>query len=398
MFLYMVSELSALGQVIGALTPGSPVIAVMIVEAAVTTIYTSFGGFKVSFITDNIQATMVVGLVILATITIGVETKIDKTLIDSSGLLNASLLGWQLLYIFPIAVLTNDFFLSNFWIRTFASKTNKDLWIGVSIAAIVTLVILTLVGSTGLIGTWSGAFDPAQDDGSIVFFLLLEQLPAWVVGIVLVMVISLSTAAFDSLQSAMVSTASNDLFRNKLNTWWVRGAVVLVIVPVVVLALKAPSILQIYLISDLVSASTIPVLLIGLSDRCYWWRGFEVVTGGLGGLLTVFIFGTIYYGNAHEGAYLLLLENGLYGNDWSAFGAFVCAPVGGLLWGFGALALRLSFQFVHSKWKGHSFDSLNRPAYLEQRHAGGNEYASSDEIHSDPSAGLVIVDHKGKFF
>lgn len=100
-------------------------------------------------------------------------------------------------------------------------------------------------------------------------------------GIVLVMVVSLSTAAFDSFQSAMVSTASNDLFRNKLNIWWVRVAVVLIIFPVVVLALKAPSILQIYLISDLVSASTIPVLVLGLSDRFYWWRGFEVVVGGV---------------------------------------------------------------------------------------------------------------------
>jgi hypothetical protein len=82
---------------------------------------------------------------------------------------------------------------------------------------------------------------------------------------------------------------------------------------VVVLALKAPSILQIYLISDLVSASTIPVLVLGLSDRFYWWRGFEVVVGGLGGILTVFIFGTIYFGSALEGAQLILLEQGLYG-------------------------------------------------------------------------------------
>jgi hypothetical protein len=180
------------------------------------------------------------------------------------------------------------------------------------------------------------------------------------VGIVLVMVVSLSTAAFDSFQSAMVSTASNDLFRNKLNIWWVRGAVVLIIFPVVVLALKAPSILQIYLISDLVSASTIPVLVLGLSDRFYWWRGFEVVVGGLGGILTVFIFGTIYFGSALQGAQLILLEQGLYGNDWSAFGAFVAAPIGGLLWGFGALAVRLTWQFCDAKVKGHRFDvSLN---------------------------------------
>lgn len=159
--------------------------------------------------------------------------------------------------------------------------------------------------------------------GSIAFFLLLEQLPAWVVGIVIVMTVSLSTAAFDSLQSAMVSTGSNDLFRNKLNFWWIRLAVVLVIFPVAVVALKSPSVLQIYLISDLVSASSIPVLVIGLSNKCYWWRGFEVVVGGLGGLLTVFIFGTIYYGSAQDGANLVLLEQSLYVDDWSAFGKSV---------------------------------------------------------------------------
>ena len=261
------------------------------------------------------------GLVILAVITVGVETHIDPSLIESSGFLEPSLLGWQLIYILPVAVVTNDFFISGFWMRTFASKTDKDLLIGTSIATIAITIILGLVGATGLLAAWTGAYpgNPPQD-GSIAFFLLLGQLPAWVVGIVLVMTVSLSTAAFDSLQSGMVSTGSNDLFRNKLNFWWIRLAVVLIIIPVVVVALESPSILQIYLISDLVSASSIPVLVIGLSERCYWWRGFEVVVGGLGGLLTVFIFGTIYFGNAQEGAYLLLLENGLYSDDWSAFG------------------------------------------------------------------------------
>lgn len=264
---------------------------------------------------------MVIGLVILGVICVGVETHVEQSLVESSGLLKSSLLGWQLMYILPVAILTNDFFISGFWMRTFASKTDKDLIIGTSIATVAVTFILGLVGATGLLAAFTGAWpgNPPQS-GAIAFFLLLEQLPAWVVGIILVMVVSLSTAAFDSFQSAMVSTASNDLFRNRLSLWWIRGAVVLIIFPVVVVALKSPDILQVYLISDLVSASSIPVLVIGLSDSCYWWRGFEVVVGGLGGLFTVFIFGTIYFGNAHEGAYLLLLENGLYANDWSAFG------------------------------------------------------------------------------
>ena len=264
---------------------------------------------------------MVVGLIILAVITVGIETQIDRSLVESSGLLKPSLLGWQLIYILPVAILTNDFFISGFWMRTFASKTDKDLVIGVSIATVAVTCILLLVGVTGLLAAWSGAWPGETPQyASIALILLLEQLPAWVVGIVLVMVVSLSTAAFDSFQSAMISTGSNDIFRNRLNLWIIRATVVLIIFPVVVVALKSPDILQVYLISDLVSASSIPVLVIGLNKRCYWWRGLEVVVGGLGGLLTVFIFGTIYYGNAHKGAYLLLLEGGLYAEDWSVFG------------------------------------------------------------------------------
>lgn len=340
--------------------------------------------------------------VIIATITVGVKTDVDRSLIGPSGLTKPSLLGWQLLYILPIAILTNDFFLSQFWIRTFASKTNKDLRIGVSIASIVVLIVLLLVGATGLLAVWSGALDknnPDEADGSIAFFLLLQSLPAWTVGIVLVMVVSLSTAAFDSIQSAMVSTASNDLFRNKLNIWFVRAGVVVLIFPVIFIALKAPSILQIYLITDLVSASVIPVLCVGLNDRFYFWRGLEVVVGGVGGIFTVFLFGTAYYGNAHRGVKLILLEEGLYANDWSVFGAFVAAPVGGLLWAILALVLRLSFQFVVAKVRGQRFDALDKPAYLLRGNAGTHgEYADATEVTEDSREGTVTTDHKGKFF
>ncbi|KAI9776032.1 MAG: hypothetical protein M1839_000634 [Geoglossum umbratile] len=367
MFLYMVAELSALQQIVNSLS-GLDGLPAVIVECAVTTIYTSLGGFRVSFVTDNIQGAMVVGLVILGVITVGAKTHIDRNLIGPSHLLEPSLLGWQLIYILPVAILTNDFFISGFWMRTFASKTDKDLRIGVSIASVVVLMILTLIGSSGLLAAWAGVWpgDPPQA-GSIAFFLLLEQLPAWVVGIILIMVVSLSTAAFDSLQSAMVSTASNDLFRNRLGIWWVRAGVVLLIFPVVVVALRSPSILQIFLISDLVSASVVPVLCIGLLDRFYWWQGFEVVVGGLGGILTIFIFGTIYFGSALKGAKLILLKDGLYAEDWSVFGAFVAAPVGGLVWGIGALFARLSFQYIYAKFRHERFTALDPPVSLTPR-------------------------------
>jgi hypothetical protein len=265
---------------------------------------------------------MVLGLIIMGVIAVGVETDIQRPLIEESGLLKPSLLGWQLIYILPVAILTNDFFLSGFWMRTFASRSDKDLWIGVSLASGGVMIILTLVGLSGLLAAWSGAWELGDGEtGSLSLFLLLSQLPAWVVGVVLVMTVSLSTAAFDSFQSAMISTGSNDFFRNKLNIWFIRACVVLIIIPVVVVALRSPDILQIFLISDLVSAAVVPCLVIGLSERCYWYRGFDFVVGGLGGIFTIFLFGLVYYdGDVTLAGKLLLLEGGLYADDWSAFG------------------------------------------------------------------------------
>ncbi|KUJ07368.1 uncharacterized protein LY89DRAFT_742997 [Mollisia scopiformis] len=184
------------------------------------------------------------------------------------------------------------------------------------------------------------------------------------------MVVSLSTAAFDSFQSAMVSTASNDLFRNRLNIWW-----------------HSPNLSYI--------GSRLGINHTGVG---HWLVRSLLLVERLGGILTVFIFGTIYFGSAMQGAKLIFLEQGLYGNDWSAFGAFVAAPFGGLLWGFAALAVRLTYQFTNAKLKGERCDALDRPTYLDNRIQEGPEYADADEIHSDPQEGLVTVDHKGRFF
>ncbi|RYP33383.1 hypothetical protein DL767_004788 [Monosporascus sp. MG133] len=393
LFLYMVAELSAIGQVINALT-GLYGLPVLIVQCAVTTIYTSLGGFTISFLTDNVQGVMVTCLIVIATITIGAKVELQPDLIRDSPLLDASLIGWQIIYILPVALLTNQFFLANFWLRAFASRTDKDLWLGIGVASFVIFCVLVLVGFTGLFATWSGAYpgDPPVEDGSVAFFLLLGQLPSWVTGIVVVMVVTLSTAAFDSLQSAMVSSASNDVFRNRLGIWWIRAGVVLAIIPVVVIAIQAPGILQIYLISDLLSAAVIPVLVIGLSERFYFWRGFEVVVGGLGGILTVFIFGTIYYGSAKQGGELILLQQGLYTGDWGAFGAFVAAPVGGVVWGCMALGVRLAFQFLQSRLKGRRFDALDRPVEVQ------SEYDSFREETAVTRDEVPMPKVTGKFF
>lgn len=392
LFLFMVSELSGMQQVITTLT-GINGLVVVIIEVVVTAIYTFLGGFKVSFITDNLQGLMVLILIIIGTIAIGSTTHIDRSTIHDSGLLDSSLLGWQLVYVLPVAVATNDLFLSSFWMRTFASRTDRDLRVGASIACIVVLCLLVLIGVTGLLAVWVGIYpgNPPADT-SVAFFLLVGQLPSWVLGFILVLVVALSTAAFDSLVSGMVSTASNDFFRNKLKLRYIRVLVVIVCVPIVVIAVKTPSVLRIMLISDLLAAAVIPVLVLGLWDRMYWWSGFEVIVGGLGGILSVFIFGTIYFGSAKEGGNLLILSNGLYVNDWSVFGAFAVAPGGGYIFAILALSCRVTFQYLLAKYRKERFTAFDRPAFAEEDHYVGQPRRRPSVEWSNNDSGSVKSD------
>ncbi|KAI5846342.1 hypothetical protein DFP73DRAFT_545685 [Morchella snyderi] len=359
MFLYMVAELSSIQQVLGSLTGLDP-LPIMIVEVAITSIYTSLGGFRISFITDNVQGAIMGMLIIICAIAIGTSVSIDRTAIGPSRLTQDSELGYQLIYILLVAIITNDMFLSGFWMRAFASKTDKDLWIGVSIATVAVFVILLLIASTGLIAAWSGVWTPGEY-GGLAFFLLVEKLPAWVVGFVIVMVCCLSCAVFDSLQSAMVSTISNDMFRNKLPLIYVRVITIIIIIPTIVIALKSPSILRIFLISDIFSAACIPAFLLGLFPSLYFINGFDAVIGGFGGILSVWIFGTIYYGNAYDGAQLLILVNGLYANDWSVFGTFVAAPVGSIVFLALSVVVRTSATWVFCKTTGRHFGCFDKP-------------------------------------
>ena len=80
----------------------------------------------------------------------------------------------------------------------------------------------------------------------------------------------------------------------------------------------------------------------------------------------------------------------------SCTGAFVAAPIGGILWGFGAFLMRVSFQWIMGKVGGRRFGSFDRPAAFPSASMGAPE-ADSDEDHG-PVGGVEVSPAKGKFF
>ena len=72
----------------------------------------AYGGFRTSLITDNVQGASALILLVICGIGVGVTSNVTSALIQSTELLGASLLGWQLIYILPVAIIFNDFFLA----------------------------------------------------------------------------------------------------------------------------------------------------------------------------------------------------------------------------------------------------------------------------------------------
>jgi Na+/pantothenate symporter len=101
--------------VINSLT-GLNAIPATVVEVVITLLYTgqytplvghhystdwpllAWGGFRTSLITDYVQGVLILVLLVVCSAAMGANIRIDRSLIDQSGLLKANLLGWQLLY------------------------------------------------------------------------------------------------------------------------------------------------------------------------------------------------------------------------------------------------------------------------------------------------------------
>lgn len=87
-------------------------------------------------------------------------------------------------------------------------------------------------------------------------------------------------------------------------------------------------------------------------------------------------------------------------------GAFVAAPVGGLLWAAGAFALRVGFQWIQAKRKGTHFDAFDRPppsspVLYTGRHGSTRQQASSEggsPENETTTTALDVTPQKGKFF
>jgi len=353
MLCFMLVELNTYGSVVNLLAGVNPTIAALIVAVS-TTIYTAYGGFKASLWTDNVNAVVIGIFIIMLVVAIRVKIDIDPARVEASGLTKADKLGGELWYILLAALLFAQMLNQGFWQRAFASKNNKILYKSVIFATLPLFAICFIVGMAGPLSWWStlnlfnGPTD--EDDGSLAVFTILQTLPAWCSGVVVVLAGALSSSAYDTLQSAQISTIQNDVFLGKVNIWICRAILIALNVPSVVLAVRNVDIFQVFLIADLGAAAALPAIFLGLIPALWFLNGFDVFVGACGGFFTVFLFGTAFYGgDAVRGGQLIVLPEGLYIEDYSVLGAFLAAPLGSVGWAFIAFRFRAGALWLGAK-------------------------------------------------
>ncbi|KAJ2662431.1 hypothetical protein IWW48_001840 [Coemansia sp. RSA 1200] len=368
--MYMVSELTTIYGVFQLLTPLHP-LPPMIIICVITTAYTAFGGVFASLMTDAIQAILIFVMIIVAVIVVAVNVRPTKEDIDRVGLVKPTKMGGELFVILTLAIMFSNMYHQGFWQRTFSSRNDRDLRWATFIGFWLVFVITTLVGMAGPLAAWAGTWSPDSDvPGSSAFFTIIASMDGWVSGLMLVLTTSLSCCAIDTCQTAMFASLF-DLAEERVNIWVVRAVVILLNIPVIVLAMRAPDILQVYLLADLLASATILPVLFGLFRHLDFIHWTDALVGCFGGIIAVGAFGQAYLGNRHDGWRLLLLDGGLYVTDERVLGAFCFAPLGSVVFMFFFAGLRMGITRL-----------LGRRQYWHVKKEDADENSETNSIKS----------------
>ncbi|MEH6492683.1 sodium:solute symporter [Halopseudomonas sp.] len=312
---FLIAELTAIGAITGMLSDINP--ALVIVGVAVATlIYTVSGGLRASLVTDRWQAWLLLGLLLLVGgVALQRLPQIDTAAV-LPGIAPGAALGVALTLV--IAVTAANLFHQGYWQRIWAAEDASALGKGAILGGVTTVLVVMLVGGLAILTVMSGA-----DVGSppIPFFAMLKDAPAWLSLPALLLAMTLVASSVDTLQNAIASLAVTE--KRGLSLPAARWFTVLLMVPVVIIALQGISVLRLFLIADLLCATAVVPVLLGLWSRM---TPIAAIAGALAGLLGAVLPGWISSGDALQGVMIASFPGGV-----PSLGPFVGALVASAL-------------------------------------------------------------------
>lgn len=300
MLCFLTAELTAIGAITSLLSGINGGIAVIGV-AATTLIYTAWGGLRASLVTDRWQGL----LLILLLVVVGfVALQQLPEMADTAALPSipvGSALSVALTLI--IAVTAANLFHQGYWQRLWSARNDAALGRGALLGGAITVVVVALVGGLGIIAAMS---DLDLGSPPIPFFALLNNAPAWLTIPALVLALTLVASSVDTLQNAMASLAVTE--KKGLSLTGARWVTVALMVPVVIVALQGVSVLRLFLVADLLCATAVVPVLMGLWSKM---TTKAAITGALAGLLGAVLPGWAAGGTLMSGLMVASFPGGI---------------------------------------------------------------------------------------
>jgi len=312
MFVFLTAELTAIGGVLGLLAGVEPAVPIVAV-AAVTAAYTAYGGLPASIATDRWQGWLILALLAVGAGAIMAEVGDPLRRAVDGGLGEVSRAGGEVMVVLVIAIVAANLFHQGFWQRVWAARDTTALVRGALGGAALILPVVFLLGAAGAVAAGAGRAEVP----SLAFFALLGGLPAPVLGAVVALAVALVASSVDTLQNALTSLVAGDVAGGRLSLPAARGLTVLLTVPAALIALAGLSVLRLFLVADLLAATVVFPVFLGLWRRT---SAAAAAAGSVAGLLGVVVLGWVRGGSPLDGVLLLTLPDG------PSLGAFVVAP------------------------------------------------------------------------
>jgi len=358
MSITIISEYTTMGAVFSSYVGTQQSWPIIVVVASVTLMYTVYGGLKVSIVTDQIQAISSLTLVLVICIYLAVVFRRPLPLplpnegceVGGVPCLGPTLVGWTTLFVYPVSLTAATLYSEVFWQRVWASSDRRSLQLGAWTACAILVPVIFLFGFFGYLAMWSGLAGPDTDPNILMFMIFNAALPEDqatttttinnAMGIVaIVMAVLMNESAVDSLQNGLTATFSSHFLKAE-SIVWTRVIVVLINIPYIVVAMLNYSVLELFLLGNMLSTCGMLPLALGIATwrsetGKLWLTENAFVAGVVGGILSVTAYGigmnwdpTDVAASFSNGAHYAWVGNGY---TWDYFLLAMLAPMAAML-------------------------------------------------------------------
>jgi len=294
MFIFLSAELTAISMAV-KLASGVPLTLTAWVVGLATLLYTAHGGMRAVVFTDTLQFLAIVPLLLVALGAVlagmgGPGPALAILRAEHPDLLSLTQrAGIELALVLIIAIVSANLFHQGYWQRVWTARDGGTVLRSFLLASLLVLPIVFLSGAFGMLAVAKGV----GEHPSTALFEVVKATAPWAMWVVLLLGIALAQSSVDSLLNGLVSAFTSDLWRARPGTparlllRWARWLTVLIALPAILVAMQGFSVLYLFFIADLVSASAVFPVFFGLYHRRFagWMGGLGVLAGLLvGGL------------------------------------------------------------------------------------------------------------------